>query len=384
MPLSPSEKYLYNMYYNTAGNAYIVLLVLIYVIILCLGKYWCQLFYWIIEGLLDIKASNIDENEEHTENIQAVTQANVNESVESPAKKRRTKVLIDFYGKKIAFENKFFSLVKLSFDWLIVCILNSISLIFIIRFIVPESTKLRNALCPPYDVTDCFEFTLGKDQPDSYIQCYAEEKINTTFNSTIVCYWWTWKNYDVIYFIERIGVCFSVLYVLKYYLKLVLVVNLFANERHKGIAAGLFVKLASIMGLHHSIMKHQQDPSMFKRPYLQFAILIFDLSICILVLVLIGLNCSKRIDISDTVPMLLMNLVIMHSTITAIAYAVDAKDWVALLKGPRSISPTSISISDNNRTEELQFETDVALTRKTRRKRSRQAAPGSDKMVNIQ
>ncbi|CAF4618096.1 unnamed protein product, partial [Rotaria socialis] len=258
MPLSPSEKYLYNMYYNNAGNAYIVLLVLIYVIILCLGKYWCQLFYWIIEGLLDIKASNIDENEEHTENIQAVTQANVNESVESPAKKRRTKVLIDFY------------------------------------------------------------------------------------------------------------------------------VNLFANERHKGIAAGLFVKLASIMGLHHSIMKHQQDPSMFKRPYLQFAILIFDLSICILVLVLIGLNCSKRIDISDTVPMLLMNLVIMHSTITAIAYAVDAKDWVALLKGPRSISPTSISISDNNRTEELQFETDVALTRKTRRKRSRQAAPGSDKMVNIQ
>ncbi|CAF2118472.1 unnamed protein product [Rotaria magnacalcarata] len=76
--------------------------------------------------------------------------------------------------------------------------------------------------------------------------------------------------------------------------------------------------------------------------------------------------------------MLLFNLAMMHSSSTVIAYAVEAKDWVALLKGPRNISPTTISISDNNRTEELQFETDVALTRKTRRKRSRQVTPGSE------
>ncbi|CAF4928604.1 unnamed protein product [Rotaria socialis] len=62
---------------------------------------------------------------------------------------------------------------------------------------------------------------------------------------------------------------------------------------------------------------------------------------------------------------------------SSIAYAAAADDWVTLLKGPRNISPTTISISDSNRTEELQFETNVALTRKTRRKRSRQVAPDS-------
>ncbi|CAF3238255.1 unnamed protein product [Rotaria socialis] len=377
MPLSTRGKYLYNMYFKTALITYIVLAVSIYVIIFCLGKYWCKLFYWIIEGLFEIKVSNIDENEEHTENIETVAQPNANESVESPNKTPRSKVLIDFYGKKIAFENKFFSSVKSSLLFLSAIVLNSVSFIFIIRFIIPVSTKIGNGYCPPYDVTDCFKFTLGQDQPDSYIPCYAEEKVNTTFNSTIVCYWWAWKNYDVIDFIERIGVCFSVLYVLKYYIKLVLVVNLFANDRHKGIAAGLFVKLTSIMGLHHSIMRHQQDPSMFKRPYLRFAVLIFNLSISILFVVLFILHSLQIIGIPSTVIMLLLNLSIMHGMSTSIAFTVNANDCVALLKGPRNISPTTISISDNNRTEELQFETDVALTRKARRKRSRQVAPDS-------
>ncbi|CAF2098897.1 unnamed protein product [Rotaria magnacalcarata] len=246
------------------------------------------------------------------------------------------------------------------------------------RFIVPESTKLRNGLCPPYDATDCFEFTLGQGQPNHYIPCSAEEKTNTSSNSTIVCYWWIWKNYDAIDYIERIGVCFSVLYVLKYYLKLILVVNLFANERHKGIAAGIFVKLASIVGLHPSIMRHQQDSSIFKHPYLRFAIAMFNISICILVIVLLIIGGHEIIDISITSRLLLFDLIMLPSIGAAIANAVNWNDWVALLKGPRNISPTTISISDNNRTEELQFETDVALTRKTRRKRSRQVTPGSE------
>ncbi|CAF3508202.1 unnamed protein product [Rotaria socialis] len=377
MPLSTRGKYLYNMYFNAGLITYIVLVVSIYVIILCLEKYWCNSFYWIIEGLFEIKASDIDENEEHTEIIEAVAQGNANESVESPKKNTRSKVLIDLYGKKIAFENKFFSTAKFSLHLLSVFVLNSISVIFILRLFIPEGTRLRNSLCPPYDVTDCFEFTLGQDQPVSYIQCSAEKIIKTTPNSAIVCYWWTWKNYDVIDVIEQIGVCFSVLYVLKYYLKLVLIVNLFANERYKGIAAGLFVKLASIVGPHDSIMKHRHDSSMLKHPYLRSVVCIFDILLFILFAVLSILRKLKIIDISFPVILLLNNFAFMHSMGSSIAYAAAADDWVTLLKGPRNISPTTISISDSNRTEELQFETNVALTRKTRRKRSRQVAPDS-------
>ncbi|CAF2098885.1 unnamed protein product [Rotaria magnacalcarata] len=84
------------------------------------------------------------------------------------------------------------------------------------------------------------------------------------------------------------------------------------------------------------------------------------------------------IDISITSRLLLLNLILLPSIGIPIADVINENDCVALLKGPRNISPTTISISDSNTTEELQIETGVGLTRNTRRKRSRQVAPASE------